>query len=249
MRMYSATLSIFICGETRGMKSNTRVKVEEGSTFHGFTVLSRAPDVVRPNGKKRPVWLCECTCGKIREIESQCLVGKFKPACSCRATLRQHNHYVRHGYSNTPTFNSYSSAKSRCNNPKETGYHNYGGRGITFCERWSLPNSQGFLNFLQDMGDRPEGKTLDRIDVNGGYNKSNCRWADAKTQAFNTREFSTNTSGRTGVYWFERVGKWVAAIFVDNKQRHLGYFATFEEARFARMKAELEVYGRLKHEE
>lgn len=223
--------------------SCVRKKVEVGKEFHGFTVLTRAPDAIRPNGKKRPVWLCECVCGEVRKIESQSLVGKGTPVCVCRGNVREDTHYVRHGYTNSPTKNSYSSAKSRCNNPNETKYSEYGGRGIQFCERWSEPNSKGFLNFLEDMGERPERHTLDRIDVNGDYSPDNCRWADLNTQSFNTRKFKTNTSGRTGVYWFDRVGKWVAAIFINGKQTHLGYFDTFEEAKEARVKAELDVYG------
>lgn len=224
-------------------------RVTEGAVFHGFTVVSREPDKIRPNGKKRPVWLCVCECGEFRKIESQSLVGKNKPCCVCRNNVREHTHSKFHGYTGTPTYNSYHSAKSRCNNPNETGYENYGGRGIRFCDRWSEPEGKGFKNFLEDLGERPANTTLDRIDVNGHYEPGNCRWADNQLQAFNTNIMRTNTSGRTGVYWFKRVNKWVAAIFIDKKQRHLGYFDSFDEAVDARRKAELAVYGRLKHEQ
>lgn len=70
---------------------------------------------------------------------------------------------------------------SRCHNPKATGYENYGGRGVVVCSRWR----ESFWNFYEDMGDRPEGTTLDRIDVDGNYEPTNCRWADLETQSNN----------------------------------------------------------------
>jgi hypothetical protein len=87
-----------------------------------------------------------------------------------------------HGMSGTPTFRTWTCMVQRCTNPKNTQYPWYGGRGIAICDRW-----QDFRNFFADMGVRPDGKTLDRIDSNGNYTPENCRWSDKQTQSNNTR--------------------------------------------------------------
>lgn len=88
----------------------------------------------------------------------------------------------RHGYTRTPTYKSWAEMRSRCLNKRNTKFKWYGGRGITICARWDV-----FENFLEDMGERPLGLTLDRIDVNGGYELSNCRWATKSEQMNNMR--------------------------------------------------------------
>ena len=88
----------------------------------------------------------------------------------------------RHGHASSRTYHSWHMMKQRCTNPKATGYAEYGGRGIAMCERW-----QSFDNFLVDMGERPAGMSLDRIDVDGNYEPNNCRWATITVQNFNRR--------------------------------------------------------------
>lgn len=99
----------------------------------------------------------------------------------------KHGHSV--GEKPSTTYNSWAAMKQRCYDPKRSNYAYYGGRGIKVCDQWI----NSFDQFLADMGERPEGKTLDRIDVNGNYEPSNCRWVTAKEQTSNRRGDNCNT--------------------------------------------------------
>lgn len=104
----------------------------------------------------------------------------------------------------SPTYHSFTAMRERCRNPKNRKYHLYGGRGISVCERWSK-----FENFLVDMGIRPAGTTLDRIDTNGNYEPGNCRWATPKQQGRNrngTHLLKHNGISMTVTEWAEKVG-------------------------------------------
>lgn len=124
----------------------------------------------------------------------------------------------------------------RCYRKTDGGYKKYGGRGISVCDRWQ--GTEGFFNFLKDMGERPTGTSLDRINNDGNYEPDNCRWATALEQAHNRGTYNTNKVNCNGVSKYKN-GKWRARIKSSNKEIHLGLFDDLEDAIQARKQAEV----------
>ncbi len=132
--------------------------------------------------------------------------------------------------------------KKRCLNSDNKDYHNYGGRGITIDPRWCQPNGVGLRFFIEDMGLKPEGKELDRINNDLGYFKENCRWVTRRFNSLNKR--IKNKYGYPGVKKTQ-YGKYVAKININGKRVHLGTFTTPESAGAAYMQKFLELEGNL----
>ena len=149
-------------------------------TFGRWFVMSRADNT--SNGQSQ--WLCRCECDKKKILKSIVLRRGISKSCGCLKSELNIVRSTKHNHSSStfisPTYHSWAGMKARCNNPNHKSYKNYGGRGITVCEKWKT-----FSSFLTDMGIKPEGKSLDRIDNNGNYCPKNCKWSTALEQANN----------------------------------------------------------------
>jgi len=151
--------------------------------------------------------------------------------------MKQHAHNVIliNGKPSTahPLYRAWKGMRERCNYKNHKDYMGYGGRGIKVCERWN-----SFSNFLEDMGERPPKYSLDRINNDGDYEPTNCRWTDIKTQSKNTRKrrigftkgaYKNNTSGYAGIYILPN-GRYRSSISINGKTTFLGCFINLEEA-------------------
>lgn len=182
--------------------------VKKGDRYGRLTIISEAPNL---NQYRKFFVECDCGTGKVVPLASM-RSGKTK-SCGCLNRENQPMNTLKHGHGSrvkgaSVTYITWASMLARCRNPKDRSYRHYGGRGITVCERWYV-----FENFLQDMGERPAGLSIDRIDNDKGYSPENCRWANAFQQVNNRRNTKRFTyKGKT-----QGLSEWAREIGIDRK--------------------------------
>lgn len=176
-----------------------------GKKFGKLLVLEKSEERTKYGAV---LWLCSCECGKSRLAISSNLTSGTATSCGCESYETR----KLHGMTKTRTFKSWESMKQRCLNKNAPDYPHYGARGITIDERWAA----NFNSFLEDMGERPVDKTLDRKNVNGNYEPSNCRWATRSEQQRNkTNSLLIEWQGvaRGAADWSDLVGIPAKIIF------------------------------------
>ena len=190
----------------KNLPSNKKHEVIPGEKIGRWTVIAEGKKRKQPNGSKVTMALCMCECGIIREVSLYKLKAGKSNSCGCYSREIIKARSTTHGLSKTRLHTIWRDMRVRCSNHNATGYDNYGGRGIKVCTEWQ--DFPPFYEWAMANGYN-DTLTLDRIEVDGNYEPSNCRWVDMKTQQnnrSNNRRIEFNGIKKTVAEWTDEIG-------------------------------------------
>lgn len=184
------------------------VRVElVGKKFGRLQVVSFAG-----TSKSAARWNCTCECGTKRVVAGKYLRKGLTRSCGCLKREIVRTQSITHGMSKTKTYMSWNSMIMRCTNPNQESYKKYGAIGVSVCARWM----ESFAHFLEDMGERPTGKTLDRKNPFKGYAPDNCCWSTPKRQSVNQkRNLALEALNAVDPNWYEKILLGMKIVLVD----------------------------------
>lgn len=163
---------------------------ENGETFGRLTVIKRVENHITPNGSAKAMYLCKCLCGNSKIVGAQDLKNGKTTSCGCYNSEATRNRFKTHGMRKTKAYSTWAGIKTRCFNKKSSRYKDYGGRGITMCEKWA----EDFIAFYEYASKLPhafeEGYSIDRINNDGNYEPNNIKFSTPHEQNLNRRRIT-----------------------------------------------------------
>lgn len=195
-----------------------------GKRFGRLIVVSES----HKNKHGHTYFKCECDCGLIKVILGVSLRCGATKSCGCLWLENHKNIMEKHGFYKHPLYHVWLGIKNRCNNIEYKEYYHYGGRGITICDEWNTNDPTKFIEWSVSNGWK-KGLEIDRINNDGNYEPSNCRFTTSSENSINTRKRRTNTSGYTGISWNKQINKYRGEVTKDGISIRK-YFNTKKEA-------------------